>query len=109
MRAHPSPRPQPQTEMASQRKNAAKAGAEATGKEADLPVMSLDDVKGGNTAEKCYLAVDGYVCDVTEYLPDHPGSEEQLLDVAGEAHFCRLPRAPCSRARLHPAAPALPL
>lgn len=75
--------------MASVRKTAAKAEPEGTASaapaEATLPEMTLEEVKKHASETDCFIAVDGLVCDVTEYLPNHPGSMEQLLDVAGEA------------------------
>lgn len=75
--------------MASVRKTAAKAEPEGTASaapaEAALPEMTLEEVKKHASEKDCFIVVDGLVCDVTEYLPNHPGSMEQLLDVAGEA------------------------
>ena len=101
--------------MASVRKSAAKAGPEGTAgaapAEGALPEMSLADVKKHADEKDCLVAIDGLVCDVTEYLPNHPGSMEQLLDVAGEptrALMLRvmLPRATCAAAKSKPTSPA---
>ena len=82
------------------RKTAAKAEPEGTASaspaEAPLPEMTLEEVKKHASEKDCFIAVDGLVCDVTEYLPNHPGSMEQLLDVAGETQSSGLAR---SRAR----------
>ena len=72
--------------MATERKSAAvKAGASKDSPPEDLPVMTLEEVAKHADEKDCYVCVDGYVANVTDYLEDHPGSPEQLLEVAGEA------------------------
>jgi cytochrome-b5 reductase len=72
--------------MAEKRKTASTDAKEVVaGAEAEsLPIMTLKEVAAHNSAKDCFVVVDGFVCDVTKYLPDHPGSPEQLLEVAGE-------------------------
>jgi cytochrome b involved in lipid metabolism len=74
--------------MASKRASASSKSTEqiassGADKGSELPVMTLEEVKKHAADDDCYLAVDGFVCNVTHYLDDHPGSAEQLIGVAG--------------------------
>ena len=45
---------------------------------------SLDEIAKHNTEEDCWLVIHGKVYDVTEFLPDHPGGPEIIVDLAGK-------------------------
>lgn len=49
----------------------------------ELPVYTLEDVSKHDTEGDCWVAIDGFVANITDYLNQHPGSKEQLLEVAG--------------------------
>lgn len=37
----------------------------------------------GNTRKQCWITYNGNVYDVTEFLEDHPGGDDLILNVAG--------------------------
>lgn len=43
-----------------------------------------DEVSLHNTAASCWVIVNGFVYDITEFLPDHPGGEEYILQYGGQ-------------------------
>lgn len=45
---------------------------------------TLNEVSQRNNRSECWLVIHGKVYNVTEYLEDHPGGEDILLDVAGK-------------------------
>ncbi|KAJ0989463.1 hypothetical protein J5N97_007819 [Dioscorea zingiberensis] len=47
-------------------------------------VFTLADVSNHNTAQDCWLIIDGKVYDVTKFLEDHPGGDEVLLSATGK-------------------------
>ena len=49
-----------------------------------LRMMGLEAVGEHNTAEDCWVAIDGNVYDLTDFLSLHPGGSQVLLDVAGQ-------------------------
>jgi cytochrome b involved in lipid metabolism len=49
-----------------------------------LQMMGLEAVGKHNTAEDCWMAIDGNVYDLTAFLPLHPGGSQVLLEVAGK-------------------------
>lgn len=51
---------------------------------ADLKVYTLDEVKKHNTADDLWIVYNGQVYDVGNYLDEHPGGEEVIVDCAGE-------------------------
>ncbi|KAF9157036.1 hypothetical protein BG015_007562 [Linnemannia schmuckeri] len=58
---------------------AAAAAAEPT----KLRSISAAEVAKHNTAEDCWVIVNGQVLDVTTFLPDHPGGKKAILLFAG--------------------------
>ncbi|KAI5359417.1 Putative cytochrome b5-like heme/steroid binding domain, NADH:cytochrome b5 reductase [Septoria linicola] len=42
-----------------------------------------DEVSEHNSKQDCWIVIHGQVYNVTEYLRDHPGGKEVLLEVAG--------------------------
>lgn len=49
----------------------------------DLPTYTLTDVELHNTAKSCYITIGRRVYDVTEFVDDHPGGSELVVDYAG--------------------------
>ncbi|PWA54543.1 cytochrome b5, heme-binding site-containing protein [Artemisia annua] len=47
-------------------------------------VFSLSDVSLHNNSKDCWVAINARVYDVTNFLNDHPGGDNVLLDVAGK-------------------------
>ena len=54
------------------------------GEKVGLRMMGLEAVGEHNTAEDCWVAIDGNVYDLTDFLSLHPGGSQVLLDVAGQ-------------------------
>ncbi|CAG8141609.1 unnamed protein product [Penicillium salamii] len=48
-----------------------------------LPEYTLKDVAAHNTKGDTWMVIHGQVFDLTEYMQDHPGGAEVLVDVAG--------------------------
>jgi 4-hydroxysphinganine ceramide fatty acyl 2-hydroxylase len=48
-----------------------------------LPFISLSDVQQHNTAKSCYVTVGRNVYDVTDFVEDHPGGADLILNHAG--------------------------
>lgn len=46
--------------------------------------FTLNEVSERNGRSACWVVIHGKVYNVTEYLEDHPGGEDILLDVAGK-------------------------
>lgn len=51
--------------------------------EAELKVYTIDEVKQHCTTDDLWLVYNGQVYDVTQYLDEHPGGEEVIVDCAG--------------------------
>jgi cytochrome b involved in lipid metabolism len=49
------------------------------------PVFSLEEVAKHNTKEDCWLAIEGNVYNVTEFIPAHPGGEALLQGCGTDA------------------------
>lgn len=45
--------------------------------------FSMSDVAMHNTRADCYAAVDGFVYDLTSWISQHPGGEENILKLCG--------------------------
>jgi cytochrome b involved in lipid metabolism len=45
--------------------------------------MDRVEVAKHNKASDCYLVIDNIAYDVTKFLPEHPGGEEVMLELAG--------------------------
>ena len=56
--------------------------------------FTLAEVAKHNTDADCWLVIEGVVYDVTEFLSEHPGGGDIVVDVAGTSH-----RPPVRRAR----------
>lgn len=48
-----------------------------------LPVITLDELAVHDGIESCWLAIEGRVYDVSEYLPTHPAPPDVLLPWCG--------------------------
>merc|ERR1712064_121016 len=46
--------------------------------------LNLDEVAKHNTDKDCWVAVNGQVLDVTEFLNDHPGGKHAIILYAGK-------------------------
>mmetsp|Transcript_22570 Transcript_22570/g.31428 ORF Transcript_22570/g.31428 Transcript_22570/m.31428 type:complete len:142 (-) Transcript_22570:242-667(-) len=46
-------------------------------------VISLEEVEKHASRESCWLIIEGNVYDVTDYMDDHPGGGDVLLDASG--------------------------
>lgn len=44
---------------------------------------SMATVEANNTAESCWVAVNGFVYDVTDWIPQHPGGPERIIPLCG--------------------------
>ncbi|RDX75840.1 Cytochrome b5 isoform A [Mucuna pruriens] len=45
---------------------------------------AIEDLSQHSTKEDCWILVDGKVYDVTQYLDDHPGGYDVILDATGK-------------------------
>ncbi len=52
--------------------------------DASLPIITLAEVAKHNTRNDMWMAVHGKVYDLTEYLDNHPGGPEIMLEHGGE-------------------------
>ncbi|GEQ68550.1 hypothetical protein JCM33374_g2218 [Metschnikowia sp. JCM 33374] len=50
----------------------------------ELKTYTFDEVKKHNTADDLWIVYNGQVYDVGNYLDEHPGGEEVIVDCAGE-------------------------
>lgn len=44
-----------------------------------LPEYTLDQVNKHNNEGTSWVVIEGYVCDITTFLPEHPGGREIML------------------------------
>lgn len=44
---------------------------------------SMATVEENNTADSCWVAVDGFVYNLTDWIPQHPGGPERILPLCG--------------------------
>ncbi|KAJ5652563.1 hypothetical protein N7507_009989 [Penicillium longicatenatum] len=51
--------------------------------ETELPEYTLKEVAAHNTKSDTWIVIHGQVFDITEYLQDHPGGAEVLIETAG--------------------------
>ncbi|RMD40359.1 hypothetical protein DV735_g4786, partial [Chaetothyriales sp. CBS 134920] len=49
-----------------------------------LPTLLRAEVEAHNSAESCYVTIGDRVFDVTDFLEDHPGGSELVLEFAGK-------------------------
>ena len=49
-----------------------------------LPTIPIADVAKHNSRESCYVTVGVKVYDVTDFLPDHPGGDDLILQYSGK-------------------------
>jgi 4-hydroxysphinganine ceramide fatty acyl 2-hydroxylase len=49
-----------------------------------LPTLTRTEVESHNSAKSCYVTVGTKVYDVTDFLEDHPGGSDLILDYAGK-------------------------
>ncbi|KAL8200380.1 hypothetical protein R6Q57_011719 [Mikania cordata] len=49
-----------------------------------MKVFDLEDVSQHNNRKDCWVIINARVYDVTNFLNDHPGGDNVLLDVAGK-------------------------
>ena len=49
----------------------------------DDVVYQMSDVRKHDTEDDCWLVIEGVVYDVTDFLPEHPGGGDIVVDVAG--------------------------
>jgi 4-hydroxysphinganine ceramide fatty acyl 2-hydroxylase len=50
----------------------------------DLPTITRADVEAHNTAKSCYVTVGTKVYDISDFLPDHPGGGDLILEYGGK-------------------------
>ena len=55
--------------------------------------FTLAEVAKHNTDADCWLVIEGVVYDVTEFLSEHPGGGDIVVDVAGTSHHPPVRRA----------------
>ena len=48
-----------------------------------MPEFTAQEVAVHNSSKSCWLVIAGKVYDITEFLVDHPGGEEVVLEHAG--------------------------
>ncbi|MDD5437573.1 MAG: cytochrome b5 domain-containing protein [Patescibacteria group bacterium] len=53
--------------------------------QAGTKTYSLSDVAKHNSANDCWMAIDGKVYDVTSYIPNHPGGEQMVQGCGTDA------------------------
>lgn len=49
-----------------------------------LPTIPLSEILAHNNSKSCYVRIDEKVYDVTEFLDDHPGGGDLILEYAGK-------------------------
>lgn len=49
----------------------------------DLRTITLEEVAWHDTPDDCWLVIQDYVYDCTEFLKSHPGGQDVLLEYAG--------------------------
>ena len=49
-----------------------------------LPTIPLSDVESRNTSKSCYVTIGTKVYDVTDFLDDHPGGADLILEHGGK-------------------------
>ena len=49
-----------------------------------LPTLPLADVQSHNTKKSCYVTIGSKVFDVTDFLDDHPGGGDLILEFGGQ-------------------------
>jgi 4-hydroxysphinganine ceramide fatty acyl 2-hydroxylase len=49
-----------------------------------LPTLSRAEVESHNSAKSCYVTIGSKVYDVTDFVEDHPGGADLILDYAGK-------------------------
>eukprot|EP00121_Abeoforma_whisleri_P009234 Awhi_evm1s8489 len=50
----------------------------------DVKKFTPEEIAKHKTSEDCWFVIDGKVYDVSEFMDEHPGGEEALLDEAGK-------------------------
>ncbi|XP_033113122.1 cytochrome b5-like [Anneissia japonica] len=50
---------------------------------ASVALYTLSDVANHSDANSCWIVIDNYVVDVTQFLTEHPGGKEIILEHAG--------------------------
>ncbi|KAK6540158.1 fatty acid alpha-hydroxylase [Orbilia ellipsospora] len=51
---------------------------------ANLPTFTLKQVASHSSKKSCYVTLGSKVYDLTEFLPDHPGGDDLILEYAGK-------------------------
>lgn len=51
--------------------------------EADAPDIALSEVEQNASAESCWVAIDGDVYDLTDWIPQHPGGADRIEALCG--------------------------
>ena len=61
------------------------------GDQSPKEVFSMAEVAKHNSADSCWLVIDGEVYDVTSFLQEHPGGKRVLLKEGGKvySHNCQ--------------------
>ncbi len=63
---------------------AADKDAAASAQQPALPLISLAELAQHDSAEDCWMAIDGKVYDFTRYIPEHPSAPEVMLRWCGQ-------------------------
>jgi len=50
----------------------------------ELPEISMEQVAAHNTAEDCWMAIEGKVYDISAYIPEHPTPASVLTSWCGK-------------------------
>lgn len=58
------------------------SGASGATRDASLPELSWDEVAEHNTRDDCWVAIEGVVYDLSDFLAVHPGGEALVLEAA---------------------------
>jgi cytochrome b involved in lipid metabolism len=62
----------------------APASASITSTPSTATAYTLAQVAENNSKSSCWTIIDGNVYDITKYVPNHPGGEEQILKICGK-------------------------
>ena len=47
-------------------------------------VYTLEEIAEHSSEDDCWLAIEGIVYDISEFLPEHPGGGDIVVDASGK-------------------------